>query len=345
MKKDTKYPSISVVIPVFNEEVNLKRLYLSLKEQNYPKNKIEYLVIDDGSTDSTAKISRVFGARVVFKETHDIGLNKRYGIQIAKNDLVYCIDADMEVCNKDFFKLLVKPFIEDPDIIASFTKEFALDGKDDRIENSLLRFISYHPLQQDPLYQFLSPSIESTVVVTLPDYFVCKFIPGKIPAVGRIMYRRKKLLEIAKKEKDADMDLDLETTVIVARAGFNKFAYVPKAKIRHHHATTLSLLIRKRLRNLKVNYLPNAQRKYYLWFDPNSPKDILGIIGWIIYANLIIPETIRGIIKSIYYKDLAFMWHPLVSITTTDAILWVFISRKAGRDFFWSITKRFLNSP
>lgn len=333
-------PSISVIIPAFNEEINLKRLFPSLAMQTYPKEKIEYIVIDDNSTDDTAELAREFGAKVFRMKTHDIGLNKRKGIMLAKNDLVYCIDADMQICSNNFFELLVKPFLKDKKIIGSFTKEFALDGCKDYVKNSLLRFISNHPLQQDPLYDFFSPSIGSTIFEKKSDYYICKFNPGKIPAVGRILYRRKELLKISKAEKKALMDLDLESTEIVARAGYTYFAYIPKAKIRHYHAETLWLLIQKRLRNLDRNYLPNLDKKYYLWFDPGSQKDILKIIFWVIYANLLIPETVRGIIKSLYYKDVAFLWHPIVSITTTDAILWGFLSKNSGRKFALKLLER-----
>ena len=340
MKNKKTLPTISVIIPVFNEEGNLKRLFKSLEKLTYPKDKIEYIVIDDGSKDDSVSLAKNFGAKVIEIKTHDIGFNKRRGIELAKNDLVYCMDADMEVCSKDYFQLLVKPFTDNEKIIGSFTKEFALDGCDKKVNNSLLRFISYHPLQQDPLYAFISPSIQSTVVQNKNDYFLCNFIPRKIPAVGRIIYRRQELLKISKEEKRAKMDLDLETTEIVARSGHNLFAYVPKAKIRHYHAESLGLLIHKRLRNLDVNYLPNVGHKYYLWINPNDPKDIFKLIAWVIWANLFIPETIRGMLKSLYHRDIAFLWHPIVSITTTDAILWKFLSKSSGRRFIGSMISK-----
>lgn len=336
-----RLPSISLIIPVFNEEKNLKRLFPSLIRQTYPKNKIEYIIIDDGSTDNTIRVARKFGAKVFKMQTHDIGFNKRHGISLAKNDLVYCVDADMEVCTGNFFELLVKPFLEDKRIIGSFTKEFALNEKKP-VDNSLLRFISYHPLQQDPLYEFFSPSIQSTIVEKKDSYFVCRFIPGKIPAVGRIIYRRKPLLKILTRNKKALVDLDLETTEIVSHKGYQYFAYVPKAEIRHYHVETLKLLIRKRLRNLDRNYLPNLKQKHFLWFNPNSKKDILKIIFWIIYTNLLIPETVRGIIKSICHLDAAFLWHPIVSVATTDAILWGFLSKQSGRQLTFSLIKKLL---
>ncbi len=332
------YPSISVVIPVYNEEKNLKRLLPSLQRQTYPKNKIEYIILDDGSTDASFALAKKFGAKIIKVVTHDIELNKGIGMYQAKNELVYWLDADMELCSNNYFELLVAPFIDNPEIVGSFTKEFALDGCTKSTINSLLRFISYHPLQQDPLYAFFSPSIKGTVIGEKPNYYLCQFKPGKIPAVGRIMYNRKKLLSTAA-GKDKSF-IDLESVEIVARAGFEYFAFVPQAKIRHYHADTLSLLIKKRLRNLERDYLPNLEHKYFLWFNPDSPKDIAKIIFWVIYANLFFPELIRGIIRSVWKHDLALLWHPIVAIATTDAILFGFLSQPKGRKFALKLLKR-----
>lgn len=333
-----KLPTISVILPFYNEEKNLKRLLPSLKRQNYPKNKIEYLFIDDGSTDASTKLARDFGCKLIKVKTHDIELNKGIGMHTAKYDLIYWLDADMEICCHDFFEKLAKPLMENPDIGASFTAEFSLDGRN--VKNSLLRFISYHPLQQDPLYAFFSPSIEKQIIRRLELYSICKFIPGNIPAVGRLLYRRKELLKTAV-GKDKPF-IDMEAVEIYTRAGYNLYAYVPAAKIRHYHADTLKQLVSKRLRNLERDYLPNFEHKYFLWFNPKEKKDILKIIFWVFWANSFFPELVRGIIRSIFHRDIAFMWHPFLSIVVTDAVLWGFLSKPRGRKLAFSLLKNFV---
>lgn len=329
-------PTVSIIIPIFNEAGNLKRLLPSLKKLTYPKEKLEILVIDDSSTDSSVELLKEFDINLLRVKTKDIERNKGIGMHKAKGEFIYWLDADMEICSPDFFQKLMKPLIEDKQIIGSFTKEFALDcgGK---VKSSLLRFISYDPLQRDPLYQFFSPSIKSTIIKNMTDYFVCKYKPGKIPPSGRVLYRKEMLFSTDVINNESF--IDLETLEIVARAGFTHFAYVPEAKIRHYHAETLPLLIKKRLRNLQRDYLPNINTKYYTWFDLTNPVDIIKIAGWILYVNLIIPELLRGIIKTIRYKDYAFLWHPIVSVTTTDLILFGFLSKPSGRKLITSMLK------
>lgn len=345
------YPSISLIIPVYNEETNLKRLLPSLTKQKYPKNKIEYIIVDDNSSDNSLRLAKDFGAKIIKVKTHDIERNKGIGLHVAKNDLIYWLDADMELCTDNYLKLMAKPFQENENLIGAFTNEFALDCPP-TVKNSFLRFISYDPFQCDPTYKFFSPSLKNTFIKDKKDYYLCQFTSGKIPPCGRSMYRRKELLktDVGKNRSFIDMDA-LE---IVTQSGHNLFAYVPKAKMRHYHCDSLIHLIRKKpfrntgtssladqsyLRDQSGAYLPNFAKRRYLWFDHGKPKAALKIMFWVIYANLFIPELIRGIWKAIKHKDPAFLWQPLAAITITDAMLYGFLTRSEGRKLTLTVFK------
>ncbi len=47
----------------------------------------------------------------------------------------------------------------------------------------------------------------------------------------------------------------------------------------------------------------------------------------------------RGVVKAIRYRDPAFLWQPVVSLTTTDVILYGFLSRSAGRSLALKLLK------
>ena len=50
---DNKLPFVSVLIPVRNEEENIKACLEAIFKQNYPPHLFEVIVIDDYSTDNT----------------------------------------------------------------------------------------------------------------------------------------------------------------------------------------------------------------------------------------------------------------------------------------------------
>lgn len=59
-KKEMIFPTVSIVIPAFNEEKVILKKLQSIIEIDYPRDKMEALVVDDGSTDNTRKIVEEF---------------------------------------------------------------------------------------------------------------------------------------------------------------------------------------------------------------------------------------------------------------------------------------------
>lgn len=59
--KDDKPPLVSVVIPVRNEQLYLDRCLDSIRKQTYPHDRIEVLIVNGRSFDSTAEIAERFG--------------------------------------------------------------------------------------------------------------------------------------------------------------------------------------------------------------------------------------------------------------------------------------------
>ncbi|RNC63967.1 MAG: glycosyltransferase, partial [Desulfuromonadales bacterium] len=58
-------PTVSVVIPVKDRAEELKRCLGSLSCLTYPREKLQIIVVDDGSSDDSAEVARQAGARVV----------------------------------------------------------------------------------------------------------------------------------------------------------------------------------------------------------------------------------------------------------------------------------------
>jgi len=59
---DAELPCISVIVPCHNEGRVIAHTINALQKLDYPSNKIEFLLIDDGSTDNTAEVIRGFAA-------------------------------------------------------------------------------------------------------------------------------------------------------------------------------------------------------------------------------------------------------------------------------------------
>jgi len=94
--KLTKYPSVSIIVPAYNEEKIISKTIKNLKKLVYPKNKLEIIVVNDGSSDKTGKIARSFKGIRVFDKVNQgkkaYALN--FGIKKAKGEIIGCVDAD-----------------------------------------------------------------------------------------------------------------------------------------------------------------------------------------------------------------------------------------------------------
>jgi glycosyltransferase involved in cell wall biosynthesis len=109
--------SLSIVIPVFNEEESLRPLHQEITEtlQQTPENTYEVLFVDDGSSDGSYDVAR---------ELHEkdpehvalIGLRRNFGqtaamaagFDAARGDIIIAMDADLQNDPADIPRMLEK---------------------------------------------------------------------------------------------------------------------------------------------------------------------------------------------------------------------------------------------
>jgi cellulose synthase/poly-beta-1,6-N-acetylglucosamine synthase-like glycosyltransferase len=136
-------PSFSIVVPVKNEERVIDRLLNSLSALNYPVNKREIIIVEDGSTDKTNDICMNYAkehANVkIFHKPISNGKPSalNFGLAHAKGDIVAVFDAD-NVPAHDALSAVVEYF-EDPKVAAVQGRTASINPK----ENMLTQFISY----------------------------------------------------------------------------------------------------------------------------------------------------------------------------------------------------------
>lgn len=111
-----KFPSISVVIPAFNEEKLLPQTLESLKKQDY-RGKFEIIIVDNASSDKTAEIARKFGAKVVFEPRKGLPFARQAGFDKASGEFIASTDADI-IVPKNWLSRLAAKLVSDPKMVA-----------------------------------------------------------------------------------------------------------------------------------------------------------------------------------------------------------------------------------
>ena len=112
-------PTISMVISAFNEEEHIGKCISSVQNISYPKDKLEIVVVNDGSTDGTARAVSSFlkDKRIRFidnKENKGKATCLNEGIRIAQGTFIACMDADSMV-SRDILKKSI-PFFQNPKV-------------------------------------------------------------------------------------------------------------------------------------------------------------------------------------------------------------------------------------
>ena len=311
---------ITVVIPTYNSQKTLNKCLASIFKQSFPINKLEVIVVDNYSQDQTLEIAKKYPVKILMNTIKDNLVSKMMALRKAKGDYFIYFDSDIDLVGENWFQKALKPLQDDPKIVASFPRFVATFA-----DNPLVRYLSYDLLQRDPIYEFFSPSIESTVISTNSRYSICEYKTERIPPAGLCLYRKQALLAVWDITKE-DRFLELDNLTRLVNAGFKYFAYVPQIGIHHPFINSILDLLKKRLRNIKRNYLNQTTPRLYRWFDLKTPLGITKVILWVLYATSIVLPLVRGIYKSIKNKDWACLYEPIIVFAET----WIIIL-----GFFW----------
>ncbi len=95
--KPKRYPLVSVIIPAYNEGEAIKASIESVLNQDYPKEKVQLIVVDDGSTDNTYEVASRYktrGVLVIRKKNGGAADAKNVGLRHAKGEIVVTMDSD-----------------------------------------------------------------------------------------------------------------------------------------------------------------------------------------------------------------------------------------------------------
>jgi len=134
----TQLPSVSIVVPVYNEEENVLALHEEIKavcnEQNY---NYEIIFVDDGSSDKTVEFLQTLSPIIVVALRKNFGQTAAMdaGIKQACKDLIITMDGDRQNNPADIPRLIDKLYTDDLDVVSGWRK----DRKDPFAKNFISR--------------------------------------------------------------------------------------------------------------------------------------------------------------------------------------------------------------
>jgi len=121
-----KKPKISIVIPAYNEENFLPKLLSSLMKQTFPY-PYEIIVVDNNSTDATARVAKSYHVRVLTEPKKGYAYACNKGFYHAKGEIIVRIDADCAV-PKHWLQCIWNSFEKDPNLVAIGGPQYPLES-------------------------------------------------------------------------------------------------------------------------------------------------------------------------------------------------------------------------
>lgn len=194
------YPLISIFVPAYNEEKTILGTLQSIEGLDYPKNKLEVIVINDGSKDNTVKIISAYiqdkpHFRLLSHKNMGKAASLNKALAQAKGEFFACLDADSFVEKLTLRKMLHLYYQEKDPRLAIVTPAMKVAHPENFLqkiqwlEYIVLIFISRLASQMDSLYVAPGPfSLYRTDIIRK----LKGFDPSSITEDQEIAYRIQK---------------------------------------------------------------------------------------------------------------------------------------------------------
>lgn len=217
-------PSVSVIVPAYNEEAGIEQAVRSLAGSDYPD--LEVIVVDDGSNDRTAPIVEGLGlprVHLIRQDNAGKAMALNTGIRMSRGAVIVMVDGDT-VFEPDTVRKLVQP-LSDPEVaaVSGNTKVGNRGGLLGRWQH--IEYVTGFNLDRR-MYEVL----QSTPTV-----------PG---AVGAF---RREIMEAVGGVSGDTLAEDTDLTLAIGRTG-KRVVYAPDARAWTEAPSTLSGLWRQRYR-------------------------------------------------------------------------------------------------
>ena len=126
---------LTVIVPVYNTEKYIKRCLDSLDNKEI-NDKLEVLVVSDGSKDNAINIAKEYSKRlpdtfkIIEKENGGHGSTINKGLELATGKYFRVLDSDDWVDNVNFVEFVKRLEDQDADLVVTdYSKEFIYEGK------------------------------------------------------------------------------------------------------------------------------------------------------------------------------------------------------------------------
>lgn len=273
-------PKVSIIIPAYNESDRIAETLRHVVRLKYPKEKVEVIVVDDGSADSTAAKVREAQQRwgessiqLISQPNRGKGSALNRGLQRASGEYFVCLDADSLVSRNALREIL--PYFSQEDI-AAVLPALKVEGKGGNL------------LQKMQQYEYVVNMFYKQIMARLDCVNVT---PGPFS-----VYRKAVLEKLGGFDENGNLTEDLEMALRLQKHHY-KIVQILDTQVKTLAPKTFKALYRQRNRWYKGSVL-NALRYHKMIFNRSY-----GDFGMMQMPTKLISGavTITVVLSMIYY--------------------------------------------
>jgi len=319
------FPSLSIITPTLNNGRDIGAFLEGIRNQDYPQDKIEILIVDGGSTDDTLSFARKYRATIYPNDRVLAEPGVDLGIQKAKGDILMVLAVDNLYSNKGALATLIKAF-ENPKVYAALPKQ------DSGATDSM--YTKYTNVFTDPFNHFVYGYAANArtfhkIYTTLEHndlYDVYDFSSQKIKPIIALAQGFSMRRGFVKRERN-EMD-DIQPILDLIGEG-RQIAYVHSVSLYHHTIKDLRHFMRKQ-RWAARNAL--AGERYGINSRANvlTPGQKVKARLFPLYSLTIVIPCINSVYHWIKDGESLWLFHPFISFVSGVSIAYEYAKIKLG---------------
>lgn len=239
-----KEPFISIIIPVRNFERTLDKTFEYLMQVEYPRDRMEIVIADGGSSDGTVPLIKQYQKKYPFIKLVEIpncpspGYARNRALEEVKGEFLLFTDGDCAPCKNWIYEML-KHFQRDEKIGIVGGEIYTLRVEKENIVEGWCEHFHFNMVS--PRYGFIKegyfPLLSDMYPTQIAGHRAYFFV------TANVAYRKKAIDQANAKFWTKPTGEDIDFCYQVQRAGW-KLYFAPKAKVDHMHRASLQQLLK-----------------------------------------------------------------------------------------------------
>ncbi|KKQ34990.1 MAG: Glycosyl transferase [Microgenomates group bacterium GW2011_GWA2_37_6] len=309
--------SISIITCTLNADLAVfKKSLESIKKQRYPKNLVEHIVMDGGSTNGTIKLAREYNCKVhIRKDLLKQEMTRQsIGIKKAKGGVLLMLPSDNILTSEDWLEKMTEPFKQNKKVFCTFSAYNSFEKNMSLITRYTAFFGAPHPVlyflgKSDKIPMTQKKYDKGKIVNETQDNYIVEFSPDNLPTCGDNGHMiLKKAMDTVNTDPDTFAHLDAMLELVQNK--YSTFGVV-KNSIIHIGKNSIVKDVRRKMQLKNEFYDKRRGKRKYSVFNWHSNRDRINLLKYVIFSlTFVYPlyQSIKGYLK---VKDSAWFIHPI----------------------------------